>query len=118
MKMVAAIKSYLDIVLDTKIQIKQLQWNQVSTFSSNSGFYVFKQFIINAQELTNGGGQEHFLSRYRKLDFDPEDNKKIPSWILMNFTSKQTAQIKMTWRSLLFAEQRQSIKKLYELLKF
>jgi hypothetical protein len=117
MKMVTAIKSFLDIVLNTMIQIKKLLWNQVSTSSINSGFYVFKQFLINAQDLTNFDGKEHFLSKWSKLDIDWE-NDKIPSWILMNFTPNQVAQIKLTWRSLLFAEQRQSIKKLYELTYF
>jgi hypothetical protein len=117
MKMVTAIKSFLDIVLKTMIQIKQLQWNQASTSSSNSGFYVFKQFLINAQNLSNFDGQEHFLSKWSKLDIDWE-NDKVPSWILMNFTPNQAAQIKLTWRSLLFTEQRQSIKKLYELTYF
>jgi hypothetical protein len=117
MNMVTGIKSFLDIVLKTMIQIKQLQWNQVLTSSSNSGFYVFKQFLINAQNLSNFDGKEHFLFKWRELNIDWE-NDKIPSWILMNFTPKQTAQIKMTWRSLLFAEQRHSFKKLYELTYF
>jgi hypothetical protein len=117
MKMVTAIKSFLDIVLNTMIQIKKLLWNQVSTSSINSGFYVFKQFLINAQDLTNFDGKEHFLSKCSKLDIDWESDK-IPSWILMNFTPKQAAQIKLTWRSLLFEVQRRSFKKLYELTYF
>ena len=116
MKMVTAIKSFLDIVLRTNINIKQLKWSQVSTSNSNSGYYVFKQFLINAQDLSR---QEHFLSRFENLDIDWEDNKKkIPSWILKNFTTKQTQQIKLTWRSLIFAEREPCINKLYELTSF
>ncbi len=45
--MVAAsvIKKYLEAVNKSKIGVWKLDWKQVSTSSSNSGFLVFKEFL-------------------------------------------------------------------------
>jgi hypothetical protein len=111
------LRVYLSIVANSKITIVQLQWKEISSFQSNSGYYVFKEFIENAREFKHSG--QHYYSQYlrdRDLDFS---NRKIPSWILRrNFTSKQMDQIHISWQKELFKNKRQSPDKLYELLGF
>ena len=47
----SVIKKYLDAYHDAKIFEWKLQWKQVSTFSSKSGFHVFKEFLYHAQVM-------------------------------------------------------------------
>ena len=51
----STIKNYLQSILSSipcdGIPVIQMQWKQVSTFSSNSGFHVFKEFLIHASEI-------------------------------------------------------------------
>ncbi len=82
-----------------------MQWKQVSTSSSNSGFHVFKEFLIHASEIMKmeDKNQEHAYDDYLSLhqdyaEEDFQDIKKIPKWILRNFTVRQMEQIRNTWR--------------------
>ena len=111
------LRDYLSIVANSRITIVQLQWKKISSFQSNSGYYVFKEFIQNAREFKKTGHHYYFqYLRDRDLDFS---SRKKPSWILMrNFTSKQMDQIQLTWQTELFKNKPQSHEKLYELLEF
>ena len=47
----STIKNNLEAIQESKIQVWKLQWNQVSTNSSNSDFHVFKEFLLHAQVM-------------------------------------------------------------------
>jgi hypothetical protein len=100
-----------------------MQWKQVSTSSSNSGFHVFKEFLIHAFTIMKGKkdkeDENDYLSMYeRDADKNFQDGRKVPNWILRNFTVRQMEQIRNTWREELFTGNRQTIPKLYELIAF
>jgi hypothetical protein len=121
------IKNYLQSILSSvprdAIPVIQMQWKQVSTSSSNSGFHVFKEFLIHAFTIMKGKkdkeDENDYLSMYTKDEAKIFHNgKKIPTWILSNFSVKQMEQIRITWREELFTGNRQTIPKLYELVTF
>jgi hypothetical protein len=105
----STIKNYLQSILRCISQdgnpVIMMQWKQVSTSSSNSGFHVFKEFLIHASEIMKmeDKNQEHAYDDYLSLhqdyaEEDFQDIKKIPKWILRNFTVRQMEQIRNTWR--------------------
>ena len=107
----STIKNYLQSILSSfprdGIPVIQMQWKQVSTSSSNSGFHVFKEFLIQAFPIMKGKkdkeDENDYLSMYTKFeDKNFQDGKKIPYWILRNFTVRQMEQIRDTWREELF----------------
>jgi hypothetical protein len=120
----STIKNYLQSILSSVprdgIPVIQMQWKEVSTSSSNSGFHVFKEFLIHAFTIMKGKkdkeDENDYLSMYEE---DAEKNfrngKKIPKWMLRNFTERQ---IRNTLREELFTGNRQTIPKLYELITF
>ena len=58
-----------------------------------------------------------YLSMYeRDAGKDFRNGRKVPNWILRNFTVRQMEQIRKTWREELFTGNRQTIPKLYELI--
>jgi hypothetical protein len=110
----SALKTYLDIVLGSDIQIQQLQWRKVSRMSDNSGYYAFKQFVVNAREIKTSG--RDYLTMYEQ---DKNSETSIPSWIERGvFTQKQMNRIKEAWKNEILNFQKQSSDKLYELLRF
>ena len=124
----STIKNYLQSILQSSIPrdgipVIQMQWKQVSTSSSNSGFLVFKEFLIHASAIMKGKkdkeDENDYLSMYTK---DEEKNfqngKKIPTWILRNFTVPQMEQIRNTWQEELFNGKSQSTNKLYALMTY
>jgi hypothetical protein len=121
----STIKNYLQSILSSVprdgIPVIQMQWKQVSTSSSNSGIHVFKEFSIHAFTIMKGKidkeDKNDYLSMYeRDAEKDFRNGKKIPTWILPNFTERQMEQIRKTWREELFTGNRQNIPKLYELI--
>ena len=67
--------------------------------------------------------QEHayddYLSLYMECaEEDFQNGKKIPTWILRNFTVRQMQQIRDTLREELFTGNQQDKIKLYELMTF
>jgi hypothetical protein len=123
----STIKNYLQSILSSiprdGIPVIQMQWKQVSTSSSNSGFHVFKEFLIHAFTIMKGKkdkeDENDYLSMYeRDADKNFQDGRKVPNWILRNFTVRQMEQIRNTWREELFTGNRQTIPKLYELIAF
>ena len=123
----STIKNYLQSILSSVprdgIPVFQMQWKQVSTSSSNSGFHVFKEFLIHAFPIMKGKkdkeDENDYLSMYeRDADKNFQDGRKVPNWILRNFTVRQMEQIRNTWREELFTGNRQTIPKLYELIAF
>ncbi len=64
--------------------------------------------------------QEHaydYLSLYQDYaEEDFQNGKKIPKWILRNFTVRQMQQIRDTWRKELFTGNQQNKIKVYELM--
>ena len=123
----STIKNYLQSILSSvprdEIPVIQMQWKQVSTSSSNSGFHVFKEFLIHAFTIMKGEkdkeDENDYLSMYTKFeDKKFQDGRKVPKWILRNFTVPQMEQIRDTWREELFTGNRQKIPKLYELVNF
>jgi hypothetical protein len=94
---------------------------QVSTSSSNSGFHVFKEFLIHAFTIMKGKNDKEDkndnLSMYeRDAEKDFRNGKKISTWILRNFTERQMKEIRNAWREELFTRNRQTIPKLYKLI--
>ena len=83
----------LEAIYNGKIFLWKLQWKQVSTSSSNSGFHVFKEILYHAQVMQKTGqgkeDEEDYLSMLRSAR--EEDSKKFP-WILTNLTSNQMEQ--------------------------
>jgi hypothetical protein len=78
-----------------------MQWKQVSTSSSNSGFHVFKEFLIHAFTIMKGKKDKEeendYFSMYTKDEAKNSHNgKKIPTWILRNFSVQQMEQIRKT----------------------
>ena len=65
--------------------------------------------------------QEHaydYLSLYYEdAEEDFQNGKKIPKWILRNFTVRQMQQIRDTWREELLTGSQETVK-LYELMTF
>ena len=60
------------VINKSKIGVWKLQWKQVSTSSSNSGFHVFKEFLYHAQVMNETGqGKED------EKDCSKEPRKKI-----------------------------------------
>ena len=124
----STIKNYLQSILNgidqDGISVTMMQWKQVSTSSSNSGFHVFKEFLIHASEIMKmeDKNQEHaydYLSLYEEYaEEDFQDGKKIPKWILRNFTVRQMEQIRNTWREELLSGIQHNKIKLYELMTF
>ena len=121
----STIKNYLQSILSSVprdgIPVIQMQWKQVSTSSSNSGFHVFKEFLIHAFTIMKGKKDKEdkndYLSMYeRDAEKDFRNGRKVPNWILRNFTVRQMEQIRKTWREELFTGNRQAIPKLYELI--
>ena len=115
----SVIKKYLEAINKSKICVWKLQWKQVSTSSSNSGFLVFKEFLYHAQVMQKKGpgneGDEDYLSMFRRAQ--EEDSENLP-WILKNLTRNQMEQIQKTWQTELFTATRQSTLKLFELMTF
>ena len=111
------IKKYLEAINKSKIGVWKLDWKQVSTSSSNSGFLVFKEFLYHAQVMQNFGpgneGTEDYLSMFRRAQ---ENDSEIFPWILTNFTPNQMEQIKKAWRTELFTATRETMKKLFEFI--
>ena len=63
--------------------------------------------------------ENDYLSMYTKFeDKNFQDSKKIPYWILRNFTVRQMEQIRDTRREELITGNRRKIPKLYELITF
>ena len=130
------LKIYLQIVTRESgdIFVEVLQWRRMSTTDYNSGYYILKQFIVNAQAICNSYAQgknyseEDYFNKFYidepknfKIDSDPlvEDKvKDIPSWILRSFTPNQMEQIKTSWQNMLFKEKKVHPDKLYEFLQF
>jgi hypothetical protein len=119
--MIAAsvIKKYLEAINNSKIGVWKLDWKQVSTSSSNSGFLVFKEFLYHAQVMQKKGpGNERtddYLLMFRRAQ--EENSEKFP-WILKNLTPNQMEQIQKAWRTELFTATRETMEKLFELMKF
>jgi hypothetical protein len=59
-----------------------------------------------------------YISLYEDEEGDFQNGKKIPKWILRNFTERQMNEIRNTWRNELFTGNRQDHFKLYELMTF
>jgi hypothetical protein len=123
----STIKNYLQSILSSVprdgIPVIQMQWKQVLTSSSNSGFHVFKEYLIHAFAIMKGKkdkeDENDYLSMYTKFeDNNFQDGRKIPNWILRNFTVRQMEQMRDTWREELITGNRQKIPKLYELVNF
>jgi hypothetical protein len=100
-----------------KIAVWKLEWKQVSTSSSNSGFLVFKEFLHHAQVMQKKGpgneGDEDYLSMFRRAQ--EKDSENFP-WILKNLIPNQMEQIQKTWRRELFTATRETMEKLFELM--
>jgi hypothetical protein len=115
----SVIKKYLEAINKSKIGVWKLDWKQVSTSSSNSGFLVFKEFLYHAQVMQKKGpmheGDEDYLSMFRRAQ--EKNSEKFP-WILTNFTPNQMEQIQKAWRTELFTATRETMEKLFELMKF
>jgi hypothetical protein len=115
----SVIKKYLEAINKSKICVWKLQWKQVSTSSSNSGFLVFKEFLYHAQVMQKKGpgneGDEDYLSMFRRTQ--EKDSENFP-WISTNLTPNQMEQIQKTWQTELFTATRQSTLKLFELMTF
>ena len=115
----SVIKKYLEAINKSKIGVWKLQWKQVSTFSSNSGFLVFKEFLYHAQVMQKKGPgkerDEDYLSMFRRAQKKEIEN--FP-WILTNLTLNQMEQIQNPWRTELFTATRQSMQKLIELMTY
>ena len=101
----STIKKYLESILrgipQDGIPVTMMQWKQVSTSSSNSGFHVFKEYLIHASEIMKmeDKNREHaydYISLYEEEEGDFQNSKKIPKWILRNFTGRQMEQIRDT----------------------
>ena len=123
----STIKKYLESILrgipQDGIPVTMMQWKQVLTSSSNSGFHVFKEYLIHASAIMEmeDKNREHtcdYISLYEEEEGDFQNGKKIPKWILRNFTGRQMEQIRDTWREELFTGIRQDHFKLYELMTF
>jgi hypothetical protein len=54
-----------------------MQWKQVSTSSSNSGFHVFKEFLIHASAIMKGKKDEEHENDYMYT----EDGDKISTTV-------------------------------------
>ena len=83
------------------MQLKQVS----STSSSTSGFHVVKEFLHHAFTIMKGKKEkeEHLYNNYLSIYSKDEEreihnDKKIPTWILRNFTVPQMEQIKIMWR--------------------
>ena len=122
----STIKNYLQSILPAisqdGIPVIMMQWKQVSTSSRNSGFHVFKEYLIHASEIQKMKDQdrEHdydYLSLYQEEE-DFQDGMKFPKWILRNFTEPQMQQIRDTWRNEIVNGKPQVNRKLYELITF
>ena len=122
----STIKNYLQSILpgisQDGIPVIMMQWKQVSTSSRNSGFHVFKEYLIHASEIQKMDykDREHdydYLSLYQEEE-DFQDGMKFPKWILRNFTEPQMQQIRDTWRNEIVTGKRQDHRKLYELITF
>jgi len=115
----SVIKKYLEAINKSKICVWKLQWKQVSTSSSNSGFLVFKEFLYHAQVMQKKGPgnerDEDYLSMFRAAQ--EKNSEKFP-WILTNFTLNQMEQIQKAWRTELFTATRETTKKLFELMTY
>jgi hypothetical protein len=115
----SVIKKYLEVINKSKIFVWKLQWKQVSTSNSNSGFHVFKEFLYHAQVMHQKGPgnerEEDYLSMFRSAQ--KKDSESFP-WILTNLTKKQMEQIQTTWQTELFTATRQSMQKLFELMTY
>ena len=67
----------------------------------------------------NKEDENDYLSMYTKDEAKIFHNgKKIPTWILRNFSVQQMEQIRDTWREELFNGKSQSTNKLYELMTY
>ncbi len=82
-----------------------------------------KEFLIHASEIMKmeDKNREHaydYLSLYMDAEEDFQNDKKIPTWILRNFTVRQMHEIRDTWREELFTGNSQDKIKLYELMTF
>ena len=115
----SVIKKYLEAINKSKIVVWKLQWKQVSTSNSNSGFHVFKEFLYHAQVMHKKGPgnerEEDYLSMFRRAL--ENDSESFP-WILTNLTKNQMEQIQTTWQTELFTATRQSMHKLFELMTY
>ena len=76
----STIKNYLQSILQSSIPcdgipVFQMQWKQVSTSSSNSGFHVLKEFLINASAIMKmkNEKEEHL---YDNLSMYEEDHRE------------------------------------------
>ena len=109
----------MEAINNSKIFVWKLQWKQVSTSSSNSGFHVFKEFLYHAQVMhkkrPGNEGEEHYLSMFKRAW--ESDSESFP-WILTNLTKNQMEQIQKTWQTELFTATRQSMQKLFELMTY
>ncbi len=74
----SVIKEYLEVKKKSKIGVWKLQWKQVSTSSSNSGFLVFKAFLYHAQVMQKTGPgnerEEDYLSLFRRAQEKDREN--------------------------------------------
>jgi hypothetical protein len=117
------LESILNGISQDGIPVILMQWKQVSTSSSNSGFHVFKEFLIHASEIMKMEykNQEHAYDYFSLYQDDAEEDfqngKKIPKWILRNFTVRQMQQIRDRWREELLTGSQETVK-LYELMTF
>jgi hypothetical protein len=106
----SVIKKYLEAINKSKIGVWKLQWKQVSTSSSNSGFHVFKEFLYHAQVMQKKGPgnerDEDYLSMFRRAQ--EKDSENFP-WILTNLTPNQMEQIQKTWRTELYSRNNEKI---------
>jgi hypothetical protein len=100
----STIKNYLQSILhgisQDGIPVIMMQWKQVSTSSSNSGFHVFKEYLIHASEIMRmeDKNREHaydYISLYEDEEGDFQDGTKITKWILRNFTERQMNEIRI-----------------------
>ena len=115
----SVIKKYLEAINKSKIDVRKLQWKQVSTSNSNSGFHVFKEFLYHAQVMHKKGPgnerEENYLSMFRRAR--DNDSESFP-WILTNLTINQMEQIQKAWQTELFTATKQSMQKLFELMTY
>jgi len=91
----STIKKYLEVIQESKIQeVWKLQWNQVSTSSSNIDFHVFKEFLLYAQVMQKTKkGKEDEEDNLTLFNSVTEVGNEIPTWILRNLTPNQMEQI-------------------------
>jgi len=115
----SVLKKYLGAINKSKIGVWKLQWKQVSTSNSNSGFHVFKEFLYHAQVMHKKGPgnerEEDYLSMFHCA---LNKNSESFPWILTNLTKNQMEQIQTTWQTELFTATRQSMHKLFELMTY